>query len=124
MRIIIAGSRGLQFAFQDIVDAMHSLAENQIHATEIISGCAAGVDTAGEKWAEVNGVAVKRFPAYWQTHGRAAGPIRNEQMAEYGQVLLAVWDGKSKGTADIIKRAKAHGLLVYISRNGRLEVAV
>lgn len=121
MRIIIAGSRGLTFAFQDIVDSMHSLAGKQIHATEIVSGCARGVDLAGEKWAEINGVPIKRFPAYWKAHGRAAGPLRNEQMAEYADALLAVWDGRSRGTADMIRRAKAHGLSVFISQHGTLK---
>ena len=53
--------------------------------------------------------------ADWDTDGPAAGPLRNEKMAKLGAtVCFAFWDGKSKGTADMIRRATAHGIPVRI----------
>jgi hypothetical protein len=53
---------------------------------------------------------VKEFPANWVEHGRAAGPIRNGQMADYADALIAVWDGKSKGTGNMINQARENRL--------------
>ena len=101
MKTIIAGSRD----FND-----YDLLKKQINhyrnykgvVTEIVSGCAKGADTLGEQYAVENGIPLKYFRADWDTYGRAAGPIRNQQMAEYADVLIAVWDGKSKGTKNMI----------------------
>jgi hypothetical protein len=82
--------------------------------TEVVSGCAKGADTYGEMIAEEVSTPIKRFPADWNTHGRKAGHLRNQQMTEYGEALIAVWDGKSTGTRDMINRAKRLGLEVFI----------
>jgi hypothetical protein len=68
----------------------------------------------GEEWAKKNGCPVKLFPADWNTHGTAAGPIRNKQMAEYADGLIAFWDRKSKGTKNMIDTAISHGLPVVV----------
>lgn len=55
----------------------------------------------------------------WNAHGKAAGPIRNEEMAKAGADLcLAFWDGKSRGTLDMITRAVKHGIPVRIVPRG------
>lgn len=82
--------------------------------TEVVSGCARGVDLLGEAWAKGAGIPVTRFPAIWEVHGKAAGAIRNQQMAEYAKALVAIWDGKSPGTKDMIRKAKARGLKVVV----------
>ena len=82
--------------------------------TEIVSGAARGVDTLGEMYAEKYGISLKRFPADWNTHKRAAGPIRNAQMAEYGDCLLAFWDGSSKGTKNMIENMHKRKKHVYV----------
>lgn len=72
-----------------------------------------GADGLGEKYAAKRGYAVTYFPANWDLHGREAGPIRNGEMAVYvgpAGGLVAFWDGKSKGTSDMIKKAKDNGL--------------
>ena len=87
---------------------------------EIISGTAKGADKLGEAFADKCHIKVKRFPADWITYGKSAGYIRNEQMAKYAMsdnsygVLIAFWDGKSKGTMHMINLAKKHGLEVHI----------
>lgn len=89
---------------------------------KFISGCCRGADHLGERFAKSHGLDVKRFPANWDKYGNAAGPIRNEQMAKYAiadgnrGVLVAFWDGKSKGTKSMIGLAKKYGLEVHVVR--------
>ena len=73
---------------------------------EVISGTAKGVDTTAENIATAAGIKVYRFPADWDKHGKAAGPIRNKQMAEAGDALIAFLAPDSRGTANMIATAK------------------
>lgn len=128
MRLIIAGSRGFggltRSQLRDLIS--QSVAEHGLttRVTEVVSGCCPEVDLAGEEWAEkCRGLPVRRFPADWKANGRAAGPIRNRQMAEYaasvdgpGGALLALWDGESHGTANMIAETYKVELPVYIVR--------
>lgn len=111
MKVIIAGTRTVTDP-QVVVVAISS-APFQI--TEIVSGCARGVDTIalwlGQQW----GVPCKMFPAQWSL-GNKAGPMRNQQMADYAEALIAIWDGVSRGTADMINRAQAKGIPVHVHR--------
>ena len=112
MRTIIAGSReGVTF-FD--VDAAVGLCGWK--PSVVISGIARGADKLGEQVASDLGIPIERFPVDWNTHGKAAGYIRNKEMAEKAEALIAVWDGKSKGTKHMIDIALAKGLKVYIHR--------
>lgn len=82
--------------------------------TEVVSGGAPGVDSLAETWAAQNGIPVKQFPADWNRYGRKAGPIRNTEMAGYAEALIAVWDGRSKGTRNIIQLVRRRGLKVFV----------
>lgn len=75
---------------------------------------AKGADLLGKKYAEEKRYVVRRMPADWDKHGRAAGPIRNKQMAQSADALIAFWDGKSKGTENMINLAKEYGLKVRV----------
>lgn len=112
VKVIIAGSRTVR-SYQAVADAV---AESGFSIIEVVSGHANGVDQTGETWAHANGISVKRFPADWDTHGRVAGPIRNTQMADYADALIAIRRGgaSSVGTTDMIKKALKRGLRVYI----------
>ena len=79
-----------------------------------MSGTARGVDRFGEQWAIENNVAIKRFPADWDTHGKRAGYLRNIQMDDYADALIAVWDGESRGTKHMIEEAKRKGLEWFV----------
>lgn len=114
MRCIIAGSRTVR-SYETVAKA---IAESgwADEITEVISGTCRGPDQFGERWAERNGKKVTRFPAAWST-GRAAGQQRNRRMAEHagpGGALIAVWDGRSRGTGGMIEIAKRLGLKVYV----------
>jgi hypothetical protein len=82
--------------------------------TEMVSGGAPGVDTLGEHWAHELGIPVSRFLADWTRYGRRAGPIRNMEMADFAEALIAVWDGKSKGTGAMIGEARRRRLQVFV----------
>lgn len=112
MKVIIAGGRN----FGSVELVSEAVALSGFAVTEVVSGGARGVDSAGEEWAAFAGIPVKRFPADWGKHGRAAGPIRNGEMAAYADALVAIWDGQSRGTADMIHAAKLKGLKVYVMR--------
>ncbi len=110
MKVIVAGGR--DFTNYALVEEAIKISGFEI--SQIVSGKAKGVDTLGEVWALANNVPVEAFPADWSQHGRAAGPIRNKQMAEYADALIAIWDGESKGTANMIQQARNKQLNVFI----------
>ena len=81
----------------------------------ILSGHCSGVDSAAEQYASLKGFETIIFPAEWKKYGRAAGPVRNKQMVESSDIVIAFWDEKSKGTKSLINLAKKAGktLIVY-----------
>lgn len=101
MKLIISGSRN--FDDYELLCKKASLVnENVDEITEVICGGAKGADMLGKKWADENGIPVKLMPANWAKHGKAAGPIRNREMAEYADALLVFWDGESPGTKNML----------------------
>lgn len=82
----------------------------------IVSGHACGADTLGERYAQERGYELETFPADWKANGRAAGPIRNAKMASVAHTLIAFWNGKSRGTKNMIDTAKKHNLQVAVVR--------
>lgn len=119
MKVIIAGSRHLNpfkffsasrrdeatFRLFQIISKHLAVLESELGkpVTEIVSGKAPGIDTVGEAWAISIGIPVAEFPAEWEL-GKHAGMLRNAQMAEYADAALVIWDGKSKGSADMLKQ--------------------
>jgi len=122
--LIIAGSRDCN---QEIDYKMLShqlpLLMDTSTITKIVSGGAKGADALGERWANDNGLPIKRFLADWTTYGKAAGPIRNTQMAKYAVQhsgrLLVIWDGSSRGTLSMINQANQQNIKVYIIKPDR-----
>ena len=111
MKTIIAGPRD----FTDTNFVWRAIAKAPFNITEVVSGHATGVDAMGETYAIISGIPVKRFPADWKKYGKAAGPIRNNAMAEYADALIAI-DTGSRGTAHMIRAARTAGLEVYTAR--------
>lgn len=115
MKVIIAGGRyfndaGLMKLKCDKILAPY-LTDPDL---EIVSGKARGADSLGEAYAKDNNIKIAEFPADWDKHGKAAGYIRNEEMAKYADALIAFWDGKSRGTKHMIDLAKKHRLKVRV----------
>lgn len=83
----------------------------------IISGAARGADSLAARFAREHNVPIEEFPADWKRLGRRAGPIRNgkmlERLMEQGAgTVIAFWDGRSRGTADMIRQARRAGVQV------------
>ncbi len=111
LRVIIAGSR--QYGHDELDKALAKCPWLENIAVVISGGCR-GIDQCGEHYAATFGLEVERYPADWNKYGRAAGPIRNALMAHNADCLLAVWDGKSKGTKNMIDEAKKAELRVFV----------
>lgn len=88
---------------------------NDIYPSEIVSGGAKGVDSFAEAWAKLHLIPVKIFKPDWSA-GKKAGALRNRQIVDYCDELIAFWDGQSKGTKISIEMAKTANKLrmVYI----------
>lgn len=115
-RLIIAGGRDFddyELLSRHAYEFTHSLDDDTI---TVISGGAKGADSLGERWAAEALLELVVVKAEWDKHGKAAGPKRNQQMAELGTHLLAFWDGQSKGTRDMIDRAVRNGLWTKVVR--------
>lgn len=112
MKCIIAGGRDFNdyATLQSVCDKIFK----NTKPDEIVSGTARGADSLGELYAKNKKIEVKRFPADWNLHGMRAGIIRNEQMAAYATHLIAFWDGKSKGTKNMIALAKNYNLITRV----------
>jgi hypothetical protein len=121
MKVIIAGSRDIR-SYSTVYSAFTE-SGFATTCTEIVSGGAKGVDAVGEEIAESSDIPVRIFPADWNAHGRAAGPIRNAEMAAYADALVAVWDGKSRGTKDMIQKAFREDLYIFVRKtNGQPDL--
>lgn len=116
MRVIISGSREIEdFDFVKSVLDRH-LGPYVDGSLVVLTGAARGVDTLAERWCEYNLVTYERWRADWEKNGKAAGPLRNSEMVTKGRadLLVAIWDGLSKGTKDAITKARRHGLKVIV----------
>lgn len=109
-RVIIAGSRSCA----DYELVKKAIEQSNFTITTVISGHAVGVDHLGEHYAKQNNISVEVYPANWSTYGKSAGPIRNKQMAEIADCLIAIWDGQSSGTLNMIKTARKKQLKVFV----------
>ena len=111
MKVIIAGSREIT----DYELVLQAITNANFDITSVVSGCARGVDRLGERFAKECGLPIHQFPADWNgPHKKAAGHVRNAEMANFGDALIAIWDGSSPGTKGMINLAKNHNLLVHI----------
>lgn len=114
MKLIVAGSRHFdeEEVYAHLVD-LRITGHPMGMATEIVSGEASGVDSAGEWYAEFYDIPVKLFPAEWDKYGKLAGPRRNGEMAAYADALLLIWDGESKGSLNMKQRMQGLRKPVY-----------
>jgi hypothetical protein len=105
VKVIIAGSRTITSREK----MEQAIAKAGFLITEVVCGGASGVDELGRKWAFDNNIRCSLFPADWERYKKAAGPLRNRDMAAYADALIAVWNGKSRGTRSIIEEIKRLG---------------
>lgn len=106
----------------NVIEACTSYKEGKF--TEVISGCANGADTLGEKWARAHNLPILRYPADWARYGKGAGPVRNKQMAEIADFAIGFLSINSRGTADMIRtcRKLKVPLLVYHIESQEIKI--
>lgn len=108
MRLAIVGSRTFEnydlLAFW--VYLLTSMRLTPEYTISIISGGAKGADSLGEKYADHHSIPKEIFKPEWNKYGKAAGFLRNQTIVDNCDIVLAFWDGKSRGTADTINKAK------------------
>ena len=100
MRIAVIGSRGITAA-----DIGRYVSE----ADEIVSGGAQGVDMCAAEYARAQKIKLTVFLPQYKRYGRAAPIVRNKEIVDYSDKIVAFWDGRSKGTLSVIEYAQRVG---------------
>ncbi len=106
MKIAIIGSRGLH-----VEDLGKYLPEG---VTEIVSGGAKGIDSDAERYADENGIKITVFLPKYNLYGRGAPILRNKEIVDYADEVLAFWDGNSRGTESVIEYCREVGKKVTV----------
>lgn len=111
-KIIIAGGR--DFSNYELLKTTVLEIAEQFDNCTVVSGGAKGADALAIKFANEVCTNLYVFPAKWNTHGMSAGYVRNREMADFSDVLIAFWDGKSKGTGHMIQTMKSRNKPVFV----------
>ncbi len=117
-RVIIAGGRDFD-NYPALAKAMDQLLVNVTDEIVIVCGMAKGADRLGEQYGKERGYSIRYFPADWDGQGRRAGFLRNEEMANNADALVAFWDGQSHGTKHMIETAQKYKLDIRVKRYTR-----
>lgn len=121
-RLVVAGSRTIHsydVVCLAIMEAGRGLGFKVDDVGAVVSGGAPGVDRLGERWAKEHGVPVLVFPPDWDDISAPNAVIkRNVRMAEKGDALVAVWDGRSTGTEHMVRAMRSLDKPVYVKRSG------
>lgn len=110
MRVLVCGGRDFRdpsFIFRHLTQV-----QSKRGITLLIHGDARGVDHLAASWAETRDIPVESYPAEWGKYGAAAGPRRNARMLIEGKPDLVVAFPGGRGTADMVRRARAAGIEV------------
>lgn len=119
INIVIAGSREFidyEFLTKVLDDVVSRLRKKDYETITIVSGKARGADSLGEKYARAHSLPVIECPADWDGLGKSAGYVRNEEMAKLAKLVIAFWNGKSRGTKHMIDLARKYRKIVLIYR--------
>ena len=118
MKVLVCGGRDFN-DYDLLADTLVSLlGQYGLKDVIFISGRAHGADRLGERFAKANNCELLVFPADWNKFGKAAGFIRNQQMIDEGKPDLVVALPGGRGTADMVRRAKKHGIEVAEVKSG------
>ena len=118
-RVVICGSRDFN-DYEYAKTCLNWILQKKIDEGRnivVISGCARGADLIGERWADEYGWRIDKHPADWEKYGKSAGYIRNCEMVDCCDGVVAFWDRKSKGTKHTIDYANKNGIkcvIVYL----------
>ena len=109
-RVLVCGGR--DFNDYDLLESVLDTISSEVGVFQIISGCAKGADTLAIQYANKHEYPLREFPADWDKHGKAAGPIRNKQMLDEGRPNIVIAFPGGRGTADMVNRSKKVGIEV------------
>jgi predicted Rossmann fold nucleotide-binding protein DprA/Smf involved in DNA uptake len=110
VRVAIVGSRRFSEP-ERVTDYVNSLSPR----ASIITGSASGVDAAATRAARAKGIAVQVMPAAFdELADERKSAARNQRLVDACDVLVAFWDGASKGTRSTVDRALAAGKEVHV----------
>lgn len=110
MRVLVCGGR--DYNDYNRLDSLLTDMYDSGQITVIINGGARGADSMSSKWALKNNVPLEIYEANWDEHGRAAGPIRNQEMLDEGEPDLVIAFPGGNGTRDMVSRANKKGVKV------------
>lgn len=118
-RILISGSRDwdewliIGRTIKSAISLLQPYFEDYDEVTIVHGACPTGADELADQWAAENGVAVERHPADWDTHGRRAGYLRNQEMVDAGADIVLVFNkNSSRGASMTARLAREAGLPV------------
>jgi|WetSurMetagenome_2_1015567.scaffolds.fasta_scaffold883786_2 predicted Rossmann fold nucleotide-binding protein DprA/Smf involved in DNA uptake len=115
MRIAVIGSRSFNnYEYMQAILDSFTITLSDSRKLWFVSGGARGADKLAERYIEERKFGMTVYPADWKAHGKSAGFKRNKQIVDNADVVLAFWDGESKGTLHSINLAKEQGKPVYI----------
>jgi hypothetical protein len=114
MKILICGSRSIWRASY----VRNCIEKSGFNITEVISGGAHGVDAIAQWWAKRNKIPCQVLKPKWNEYGKPAGVIRNQEMVNLADAVIAIWDGVSPGTKNTISQARSAGKPIEIWQNG------
>ena len=97
MKIAVVGSRNI---------TVTNIGKYISNCEEVVSGGAIGVDSCAAEYARENSIKITVFLPQYERYGRAAPIIRNKEIVDYSDKIIAFWDGHSKGTLSVIKYAQ------------------
>lgn len=115
MRVLVCGGRDYD-DYDYFKTVLSALQVKHDGFDVIIHGAAKGADTMADTYAQRHLIPTLRFPADWDAHGRAAGPIRNQEMLRDGKPDLVVVFPGGRGTASMVTLAKAAGVEIFDAR--------
>lgn len=110
MRTLVCGGRGYGLTSDERAFIFAHLDALVPPATFVIAGGARGADSVAVEWARARGIPSEVYRADWNKHQNAAGPIRNTEMLVEGKPDRVVAFPGGKGTADMLKKARAKGV--------------
>ena len=116
IKLIIAGGRDFNDYQLLQLETQRFLVEQGFNPSQliIVSGNAKGADSLGEEFAEKYNFPIATYPADWNKNGKAAGPIRNEEMANFATHAIIFWDSISRGSKNMIETARKYNLIYKI----------
>ena len=126
-RIVVCGCRDFsdyQLLSKEIDSYLKNISSN--YFITIVSGGANGADKLGERYARERGLKVEVHAALWEQFGKSAGVIRNQEMADISDAVIAFWDGESRGTKNMIECAKQANIpckvIQYKRKESKMEI--